>query len=66
MASLVDTWASTGMGAMTLTENSLYTREAWRLFLDKLEPGGIVSFSRWYDPARPLEVARLVALAAAA
>lgn len=66
VASLVDTWASTGMGAMTLTENSLYTREAWRLFLDKLQPDGIVSFSRWYDPARPLEVARLVALASAA
>ncbi|MBN1208361.1 MAG: hypothetical protein JXB05_26105 [Myxococcaceae bacterium] len=66
VASLVDTWASTGMGAMTLTENSLYTREAWRLFLEKLQPEGIVSFSRWYDPERPLEVARMVALAAAA
>jgi spermidine synthase len=66
VASLVDTWAATGMGAMTLTENSLYTREAWRLFLDRLQPEGIVSFSRWYDPERPLEIARLVALAAAA
>ena len=66
MASLVDTWAATGMGAMTLTENSLYTREAWRLYLDKLQPEGIVSFSRWYDPDRPIEIARLVALAAAA
>ncbi|MCP3137917.1 polyamine aminopropyltransferase [Pyxidicoccus xibeiensis] len=66
MASLVDTWASTGMGAMTLTENSLYTREAWRLFLEKLQPEGLVSFSRWYDPERPLEVARLVSLAASA
>lgn len=66
VASLVDTWASTGMGAMTLTENSLYTREAWRLFLEKLQPEGLVSFSRWYDPERPLEVARMVALASAA
>ena len=25
----VDTWAATAAGAFTLTENSLYTREAW-------------------------------------
>jgi hypothetical protein len=66
VASVVDTWASTGMGAMTLTENSLYTREAWQLFLEKLQPEGVISFSRWYDQARPLEVARLVGLASAA
>ena len=34
--SLIDTWAATGAGAMMLTENSLYTVEAWKLFLDRL------------------------------
>ena len=36
--SLVDTWAATGAGAFTLSENGLYTREAWRIFLDRLTP----------------------------
>ena len=30
--SLIDTWAATGAGAFTLTENGLYTVEAWRRF----------------------------------
>jgi hypothetical protein len=29
--SLIDTWAATGAGAFTLTENGLYTVEAWHL-----------------------------------
>ncbi|MDQ3267023.1 MAG: class I SAM-dependent methyltransferase [Myxococcota bacterium] len=66
VASLVDTWASTGMGAMTLSENSLYTKEAWALFLSRLDPTGVLSFSRWYEPSRPLETGRLLALAASA
>lgn len=32
--SLIDSWASTSAGAFTLSENGLYTREAWRIFLD--------------------------------
>ena len=46
---------------MTLSENSLYTREAWELFLRKLTPTGVLSFSRWYEPTRPLETGRLLA-----
>jgi spermidine synthase len=34
--SLIDTWAATGAGAFTLTENGLYTVEAWERFLDRL------------------------------
>jgi predicted membrane-bound spermidine synthase len=63
VVSLVDTWASTGAGAMTLTENSLYTAEAWELFLDRLTERGMLSFSRWYSPSRPVELARVVTLA---
>jgi spermidine synthase len=61
--SLVDTWAATGAGAFTLSENGLYTREAWRIFLDRLTPTGILSMSRWFSPARTSETSRLVALA---
>jgi hypothetical protein len=64
--SLVDTWASTGAGAFTLSENGLYTREAWRIFLDRLQPGGVLSVSRWFDPENVSETSRLVALGVAA
>jgi spermidine synthase len=64
--SLIDTWASTGAGAFTLSENSLYTVEAWRLFLDHLTPGGVFTVSRWYEAERPAETGRLISLAAAA
>jgi hypothetical protein len=65
-ASFIDTWASTAAGALSLTENSLYTLEAWDLFLNRLAPDGVLSFSRWYTPGVPAEVYRLTALAAAA
>lgn len=63
---LVDTWASTAAGAMTLTENGLYTVDAWRLFLRRLAPDGVLTVSRWYAPNRPGETARLLSLATAA
>jgi hypothetical protein len=62
---LVDTWASTSAGAMTLTENGLYTVEAWDLFLSRLRPGGLFAVSRWYSPEDPGETARLLSLATA-
>ncbi|HEY8021675.1 MAG TPA: class I SAM-dependent methyltransferase, partial [Thermoanaerobaculia bacterium] len=62
---LVDTWASTSAGAMTLTENGLYTVEAWKVFLGRLKPGGILAVSRWYSPQDPGETARLLSLATA-
>lgn len=64
--SLVDTWAATGAGAFTLSENGLYTLDAWRVFLSRLAPGGILSVSRWFDPANVSETSRLVALGTAA
>jgi hypothetical protein len=61
-ASLVDTWAASSAGVYALAENSLYTTDAFADYLAKLEPDGMVSFSRWYaDP--PVEVMRLVVLA---
>nr|MBA2604568.1 hypothetical protein [Acidobacteriota bacterium] len=61
--SLIDTWAATASGAFVLTENSLYTLEAWHTFLDRLSPRGILTVSRWYYADRPGEVYRMAALA---
>ncbi len=61
--SLIDTWAATAAGAFVLGENSLYTVEAWRTFLDHLTADGILSVSRWYFRSRPAELYRTTALA---
>lgn len=61
--SLIDTFASTAAGAMTLTENGLYTSEAWSLFLDRLRPRGILCVSRYFHPGRISETARTLSLA---
>jgi hypothetical protein len=63
--SLIDTWASTSAGALTLGENGLYTVEAWQGFLRALKPRGIFTVSRWFAPDRPSETARLISLATA-
>lgn len=61
--SLIDTWAATAAGAFVLSENSLYTLEAWETFLRRLEPDGVLTFSRWYFPAEPAAIYRLGSLA---
>ncbi len=58
--------AATAAGAFTLTENSLYTVEAWKLFFNHLTPQGVLTVSRWYSPSRPEEIYRLIVLATAA
>lgn len=63
--SLVDTWAATGAGAFTLSENGLYTVDAWKIFLSRLTPKGVLTVSRWYEPASPDETGRMVSLAVA-
>ena len=64
--SLIDTWAATAAGAFVLTENSLYTAEAWTLFLNRLTPTGILTVSRYHFRSRPDETYRLTALGQAA
>ena len=44
---LVDTWASTAAGAFALSENSLYTTEAFREYFDHLKPDGMIAVTRW-------------------
>lgn len=62
-ASQIDTWAATASGGFVLSENGLYTIEAWRLFLSRLSARGFLSMTRWYLPDAPAETHRLVALA---
>jgi len=64
--SLIDTWAATASGAFVLTENSLYTLEAWDVFFEHLSSNGVVSFSRWYFQGIPGEMYRLTTLASKA
>jgi hypothetical protein len=61
-ATLVDTWASTAAGAFALSENNLYTTDAFRDYLNHLTDDGLMVFTRWgFDP--PRESLRLISLA---
>lgn len=62
-ASLIDSWAATTSGAFVLTENSLYTVDAWKTFYNRLSDNGAITMSRWYYEKRPGELLRLVNLA---
>jgi hypothetical protein len=64
-ASLVDTWAATSAGAMTLSENALYTVDGWRVFYEHLKPGGIITFSRWFQGVEKNQTYRLFSVAQA-
>lgn len=61
--SLIDTWAATSAGAYALSENGLYTLEAFRLYLRRLSDSGVLTVSRWAGGARQLEITRLALLA---
>jgi spermidine synthase len=61
-ATLVDTWAATAAGAFALSENNLYTTDAFRDYLAHLTGDGMVAVTRWgLEP--PRESLRLVSLA---
>ena len=50
--SLIDTWATTAAGGLGLSENKLYTREAWKEFYEHLGGDGLLTVSRWFIPGR--------------
>ncbi len=61
-ANMVDTSSAAAAGAFALSENNLYTTDAFRDFLLHLTPDGILSVTRWgFDP--PRESLRLLSLA---
>jgi spermidine synthase len=59
---LVDTWASTAAGAFALSENNLYTVEAFREYFEHLRPDGMIAITRW-EFRQPREALRVVAVA---
>lgn len=61
----VDTWSGLSSGAYVLSENYLYTVDAFVDFLAHLKPDGVLSVVRWRMKP-PRECLRLVSLAAAA
>jgi hypothetical protein len=63
--SQVDTFAATGAGAFTLSENGLYTVEGWKRFMARLTPTGVFTVSRWYSPDQEVQTGRLVSMAMA-
>lgn len=59
---LVDTWASTAAGAFALSENNLYTVEAFKEYFDHLKPDGMIAITRW-EFRQPREALRVVSVA---
>lgn len=62
--SMIDTWASSMAGSLVMTENNLYTQEAFDLYLARLKSDGVLSVSRWFDTERYGESARVAVLMA--
>jgi hypothetical protein len=62
-SSLVDTWAATSAGAFALSENNLYTVEAYQDYISHLSDDGIFTMSRWFHGERPTETLRMTAIA---
>ncbi|MCI0355551.1 MAG: hypothetical protein L0099_11010, partial [Acidobacteria bacterium] len=62
---LVDTWAATSAGAFALSENNLYTVEAFQEYFEHLKPGGMIAVTRW-EFRQPREALRVVSQAMAA
>jgi len=59
---LVDTWASTAAGAFALSENNLYTANAFREYFEHLKPDGMIAITRW-EFRQPREALRVVSVA---
>lgn len=62
-ASMVDTWAATSAGSMSLTENSLYTVEAWKIFYEHLKPAGMLTVTRWNMGIESAQTVRMFSVA---
>ena len=56
----VDTWASVASGGLSLSENYLYTTEAFQAYYDRLADDGVLAILRW-----EVDIPRLVSNAVA-
>jgi spermidine synthase len=63
--SLAESYRPVGSGAYSLSENYLYTSEAFAQYLDHLQPGGLLMVQRWLQTP-PSENVRTLALAVSA
>lgn len=52
----VDTYSSTQAGAFALSENNLYTVEAFLSYYRKLNEGGMLTMTRWFAPDEELNL----------
>src|SRR5206468_6383430 len=59
---LVDAWASTAAGAFALSENNLYTVQAFKQYYEHLKPAGMIAITRW-EFQQPREALRVVSVA---
>lgn len=59
----VDTFAASASGAFVLTENGLYTTEAWTSFMDKLSSNGVLTVTHYYFNKLPASIYRIVGMA---
>jgi len=59
---LVDTWATTAAGAFALSENNLYTVEAFKEYFQHLNSEGFIAITRW-EFKEPREALRVVSQA---
>src|ERR1700722_7701171 len=59
---LVDTWASTAAGAFALSENNLYTVQAFEEYFRHLHSDGMIAITRW-EFKEPREALRVVSVA---
>jgi hypothetical protein len=59
---LVDTWATTAAGAFALSENNLYTVEAFKEYFEHLNDDGFIAITRW-EFKQPREALRVVSQA---
>lgn len=64
--SMVDSWAATTAGAFMMSENHLYTLEAFETYMQRLAVGGAVSLSRYFMGFFPSEIIRAFSLSAEA
>jgi hypothetical protein len=62
-ATLIDTFVATAGGGLALTENSLYTSDAWKLFFSHLTDNGVLSFTYAYSKDDPSLAYRLCSMA---
>ncbi len=61
--SLIDTFAATQAGAYALTENNLYTVEAFKTYFNHLTDQGFLSISYWMHPGSPEAMLKLTGAA---